>query len=125
LTQAVVTDLAAQKRIATAAAIALLAFATLTSLNLVAFFVVVPDPWTWKSLVAMAAVGFALVVGVLLWRIPTRDHAVGGALVLAASLVRIGPPSDWNGSTAALVLLTAIAAVPLAFAITRLPKDPE
>lgn len=119
------TDPAAQKRIATAAAIALMAFAALTSLNLVAFFVVVPEPWTWKSLVAMASVGFAVVVGVLLWRIPTRDHAVGGALVLLASLVRIGAPADWNGSTAALVLLTSVAAVPIVFAITRLPNDPE
>lgn len=119
------TELAAQKRIATAAAIALLAFAALTSLNLVSFFVLVPDPWTWKSLVAMASVAFALVVGVLLWRVPTRDHAIGGALVLLASLVRVGPPSDWNGSTAALVLLTAVAAVPIVFAMTRLPRDPE
>ncbi|CAN5808372.1 hypothetical protein BH09MYX1_BH09MYX1_06510 [soil metagenome] len=117
------TDPAQNQRIALAGAIALIAFAALTALALVAWFVSVEDAWTWKSLVAMSGVLFALTVAVLLWRAPTRDHAVGGLVVLAASLARVGAPADWNGNTATLFILTFAAAAPLAYAATKLPKD--
>ena len=119
------TDPARNQRIALAGAIALLAFAALTSLALVAWFVSVPDAWTWKSLVAISSVLFSIVVAVLLWRVPNRDHAIGGLIVLAASLARVGAPSEWNGNTATLFILTFAAAAPLAYAARKLPKDTE
>lgn len=118
-----VSDPAQNHRLALAGAIALIAFAGLTSLALVAWFVSVEDPWTWKSLVAISAVVFSLTVAVLLWRAPTRDHAVGGLIVLAASLARVGAPSEWNGNTATLFILTFAAAAPLAYAARKLPKE--
>ena len=118
-----VTDPAQNQRLALAGSIALIAFAALTALALVAWFLSVPDPWTWKSLVAIASVLFSLVVAVLLWRAPTRDHAVGGLIVLFASLARVGAPSEWNGNTATLFILTFAAAAPLAYAARKLPKD--
>lgn len=119
------TDPARNQRIALAGAIALLAFAALTALALVAWFVSVPDAWTWKSLVAISSVLFSIVVAILLWRVPNRDHAIGGLIVLGASLVRVGAPSDWNGNTATLFILTFAAAAPLAYAARKLPKETD
>ncbi len=118
-----VTDPAQNQRLALAGSVALIAFSALTALALVAWFISAVDPWTWKSLVAIAAVVFALTVAVLLWRAPSRDHAIGGLVVLLASLARVGPPSEWNGNTATLFILTFAAAAPLAYAARKLPKD--
>ncbi len=105
------------------AAVALAGFALATTAALIAWFATVSEPWTWKSLVAIASVLFALTVAVLVYRLPTREHAIGGAMVLGASLLRVGPPSEWNGATAALFVLTALAAGPVVYAIVKLPRE--
>jgi hypothetical protein len=91
----------------------LLAFAMLTTLALVAWFSRAEQPWGWKSAIAMLSAMLGLTTSALMWRAPSRTHAVAGIVVLGLSLVRVGPPSDWTWVSFALIAVTALMLVPL------------
>jgi len=44
-----------------------------------------------------------LTTSALVWRAPSRTHAVAGIVVMAVSLVRIGPPWEWGWVSFALL----------------------
>jgi hypothetical protein len=101
------------KRAALAASLSLLAFATLTTLALVAWFSRAEHPWSWKSIVAMLSAILGLTASALVWRAPSRVHAIAGIAVMVFSLVRVGPPWDWTWVSFALMSVTALMLVPL------------
>ncbi len=101
------------KRAALAASLSLLAFATLTTLALVAWFSRAEQPWNWKAVVALLSAMLGLTASALVWRAPSRTHAIAGIVVMALSLVRVGPPWDWTWVSFALLSVTALMLVPL------------
>jgi len=103
------------------AAIAMLVLAGLTSIGIAAYFAKTPDPWTWRSLVALATIPFSLVCAGLLYRWPTRENAGAALLVVGFSLVRIGLPDEWTTATYVIMAITALVAVPVAWAARTLP----
>jgi hypothetical protein len=103
------------------AAIAMLVLAGLTLIGLAAFFVSTADPWTWRSLVALATLPFCLLCAGLLWRAPTRENAGAALLVIGFSLARIGLPSDWTRATYVLLVITILVAAPVVWAARTLP----
>jgi hypothetical protein len=107
------------------AALSLVLFAILTGLALAAWFATVPEPWSWKAVIAVLCALLALVTAVLVWRTPTRTHALLGAGVLALSLVRVGKPDEWNWASWTLIMLTGLLIVPLVHAAIVLKPPPE
>lgn len=101
------------QRAAMAASISLLAFSMLTTLALLAWFSRAEQPWNWKAAVAMFAAMLGLTTSALLWRAPSRTHAIAGIVVMVLSLVRVGPPWDWTWVSFALLSVTALMLVPL------------
>jgi hypothetical protein len=112
-------------RTATVAALSLVLFAVLTGLALAAWFASVPEPWSWKAIIAVLCAALALISAVLVWRAPNRTHALLGAGVLALSLVRVGSPSEWNWASWTLLMLTGLLMVPLIHAAIVLKPPPE
>ena len=108
-------------KVAVYAAAAMLALAALTLVAVLAYFASAADPWTWRGLVALATIPFALLCAFLLWRTPTRENAGAALLVVAFSLARIGMPSDWTTATYVLLALTVLIAAPVAWAARMLP----
>jgi hypothetical protein len=104
------------------AAGAMVALAALTLVVVLAWFATASDPWTWRGLVAMATVPFALGTAWLVWRLPTRENAGAALLVVAFSLVRIGLPDEWTRATYVLIALTLAAGAPVAWAARTLPS---
>jgi len=101
------------KRAALAASLSLLAFATLTTLAVVAWFSRAEQPWSWRAVVAMLSAMLGLTTSALVWRAPSRVHVIAGIVVMVLSLVRIGPPWDWTWVSFALLSMTALMLVPL------------
>ncbi len=104
------------------AAMGMIALAGLTILGVSAYFVQATDPWTWRGLVAMATIPFALVCAGLLWRAPTRENAGAALLVVAFSVVRVGLPAEWTNASWILLVLTAACAAPVVWAARTLPQ---
>ena len=104
------------------AAIGMLALAGITTVGVAAYFVHTPDPWTWRGLVALATIPFALVCAGLMWRAPTRENAGAALLVVAFSAVRVGLPSEWTNASWILLVLTACCAAPVVWAARTLPS---
>ncbi len=102
------------------AAIAMLVLAGLTSVGVAAYFAQAKDPWTWRGLVALATIPFALVCSGLLWRWPTRENASAALLVVGFSLVRVGLPNEWTTATWVVIALTLAVAAPVAWAARTL-----
>jgi hypothetical protein len=98
------------------AAVALVVFASLTAVMLVAWFASVESPWTWKSAIALLSMAFGFATAALVWREPSRVHLACGFGTMAFSLLRVGSPLAWTGVTAALVALTALLALPVVLA---------
>lgn len=111
------------KRAAVLASIALLCFSALTGFALVGWFHRSELPWSWKSLLAIACAGLAVLTSALVWRSPTRMHAILGILVMLASLFRIGPPGEWTWVSFALVAVTFLLLMPLVHAAIVLGED--
>jgi hypothetical protein len=101
------------QRAALAASLSLLAFAMLTALALVAWFSRVEDPWTWKAVLALLSAMLGLATSALVWRVPTRRHALVGVVVMVLSLLRVGPPWDWTWVSFALLSVTIMMLIPL------------
>jgi hypothetical protein len=113
------------KRAAFLASIALLAFGGLTSFALVSWFFRSEVAWSWKSVLAAGCAVLAVTTSALVWRAPTRMHAIMGIAVMVFSLLRIGPPGDWTWVSFALVAITFVLLMPLVHAVIVLPNDPE
>lgn len=116
----------ASQRAALIASVALLVFSALTSLALVGWFHANPlGGWSWKSVLAVGCAVLAVTTSALVWRAPSRGHAVLGIGVMLASLLRIGPPGDWTWVSFALVAVTFILLMPLVHAAIVLRDDEE
>ena len=100
-------------RAALAASLALLAFAMLTTLALVAWFTRAEEPWSWKAVVAMVSAMLGFMTSALVWRAPSRTHVLAGILAMVLSLARIGAPWDWTWVSFALLSVTMLLLVPL------------
>jgi hypothetical protein len=103
------------------ATIAMVVLAGVTLVGVLAYFTSTKDPWTWRGLVALATVPFALLCAGLIWRAPTRENAGAALLVVAFSLVRVGFPGEWTTATYVLMGLTVVLAVPVVWAARTLP----
>lgn len=113
----------ASRRAALLASVALLCFSALTGFALVGWFHRSEFPWTWKGLLAIACAILAVTMSALLWRAPTRMHAVMGIGVMLFSLLRIGAPGDWTWVSFALVAITFVLLMPLVHAVIVLRDD--
>jgi hypothetical protein len=112
------------KRAAFLASIALLAFSALTGFALIGWFYRSEVPWSWKSVLAIGCALLGVATSALLWRTPSRLHAVMGIGVMLFSLLRVGPPHDWTWVSFALVALTFLLLMPLVHAAIVLRDDP-
>lgn len=65
----------------------------------------------------------AVTASALLWRAPSRGHAMFGVLVMLMSLLRIGAPAEWTWASFALVALTFVLLMPLVHAAIVLRED--
>jgi len=104
------------------ASLGMLALAGITAIGVVAYFVRNADPWTWRGLVALATIPFALVCAGLIYRAPTRENAGAALLVVAFSIVRVGFPGEWTNASWILLVLTAACAAPVVWAARTLPQ---
>jgi hypothetical protein len=95
---------------------ALLFFSALSAFALVGWFYRNPVPWNWKSVLAVGCAVLAVTTSALVWRSPSRGHAVLGIVVMLASLARIGPPGEWTWVSFALVAVTFVLLMPLVHA---------
>jgi hypothetical protein len=111
------------RRAALLASMALLSFSALTGLALIGWFYRSDAPWNWKSVLAVGSMVLAVTTSALVWRSPTRMHALMGIGVMLFSLMRIGPPSDWTWVSFALVAVTFILLMPLVHAAIVLRDD--
>jgi hypothetical protein len=112
------------KRAAFLASLALLFFGALTGFALVGWFYRSEAPWNWKSVLAVGCAILAVTMSALVWRVPTRLHAIMGIAVMLFSLLRIGPPGDWTWVSFALVAGTFILLMPLVHAAIVLRDEP-
>lgn len=113
----------AGRRAALIASIALLFFGALTAFALVGWFHRNDAPWSWKSLLAVGCSVLAVTTSALVWRAPTRTHAILGIVVMLASLARIGSPAEWTWVSFALVAMTFVLLMPLVHAAIVLRPD--
>ena len=113
------------KRAAFLASIALLCFSALTGFALIGWFYRSEVPWNWKSVLAVGSAVLAVTTSALVWRAPTRMHAILGISVMLFSLLRIGPPADWTWVSFALVAVTFVLLMPLVHAAIVLRDDPR
>jgi hypothetical membrane protein len=111
------------KRASLIASLALLFFSALTALALVGWFHNNPVPWSWKSVLAVGCAVLAVTTSALVWRAPSRGHAILGIVVMLASLARIGPPGEWTWVSFALVAVTFVLLMPLVHAAIVLRSD--
>src|SRR4051812_20380631 len=66
------------RRAAFLASIALLVFSALTGFALIGWFYRAEALWSWKSVLAAGCTALAVTTSALLWRTPTRMHAIMG-----------------------------------------------
>ena len=108
------------RRAAFLASIALLTFSALTGFALIGWFARAEVAWSWKSVLAIGCAVLAVTTSALVWRAPTRMHAIMGIGVMLFSLLRIGPPGDWTWVSFALVAVTFVLLMPLVHAAMTL-----
>ena len=95
----------------------------LTLIALAAWFASAEEPWGFSSFVAVLSALLGIGATALLWRQPTREHAIGGLVVMGVSLVRVGLPTNWTAYSIALITITALLAIPLVQAVIILPRS--
>ncbi len=101
---------------ASAASVALFVFATLTLFAVFFWFRRTPAPWTWKGLLAGGCAALALATSALMWSTPSREYAMLGAIIMLASLVRVGLPGDWSWTTLTVLAVTVVLSMPVVHA---------
>lgn len=106
----------ASRRAAFIASLALLFFSALTAFALVGWFRAAALPWNWKSVLAVGCAVLAVTTSAVIWRAPSRGHAVLGIVIMLASLARIGAPAEWTWVSFALVAVTFVLLMPLVHA---------
>jgi hypothetical protein len=102
---------------------ALLIFSGLTTVALIGWFYKNPAPWNWKSLLAIGCAMLGVTTSALVWRAPSRGHAVMGILTMIVSLARIGPPDEWTWASYSLVAVTLLLLLPLVNAAVAIRAD--
>jgi hypothetical protein len=102
---------------------ALLAHGALSAFALFGWISSGGRPWAWKSVVTGVCAVLSFVLSGLLWHTPTRSRAALGALVLLASLARVGPPGDWTWVSFKLVAATFVLLLPVLHATTAALDD--
>jgi hypothetical protein len=105
------------------AAAGLWAFTLLTAVALVAWFRTAPLPWTVGSVIEISTAAAAAMMSVVIWRAPTRGAVIAGALIMAASLLRLGLPSSWTVMSAVVFEVTVVAALPVVRAIVAFSEQ--
>jgi hypothetical protein len=113
----------AAQRAARNASYALLAFTVLTVLSLVAWFLRADQPWGFASFIAVLTGLLGTGATALLWRQPTREHALAGLIVMGVSILRVGLPTDWTWTSVTLLTMTVLLAIPLVQATILLPRS--
>lgn len=98
------------------ASISLLIFSAITMFGIIGWLYRAEVAMTWKSVLATGCTLLGGTTSNLMWRTPTRTHAVMGIGVMLLSLLRIGPPGDWTWVSFALVALTFVLLMPLVHA---------
>ena len=102
----------------------LFAFALLNAGALSAWFARVGEPWTYKSVVAIASTLGAVTAGAALWRAPTREWTYVGIAALVLSLFRIGTPGEWTTMSAIVFELTVLLLIPIVRAAISYQREP-
>lgn len=102
------------------ASISLLSFSAIHAVALIAFFRDADQPISWKSVLALGVTATGVVASALLWRAPTRTNAIIAAILMVASLARLGPLVEWNTMSYVVICVTALFLVPVGYAIVRL-----
>lgn len=120
---ATVSDDESLKKAVFGASLSLLVWSGLTAVALVGWFVRSEAPWGWKSLLTAGCVVLGVTTSALVWRLPSRAHAVLGVFVMVASLARIGAPSEWTWVSFTLVAATFLLLMPLVHAAIVLRDD--
>ena len=110
-------------RAARNASYALLAFTLLTVLSLVAWFMRADQPWGFASFIAVLTGLLGTGATALLWRQPTREHAMAGLIVMGVSMLRVGLPTEWTWTSVTLLTMTVLLAIPLVQAAILLPRS--
>ncbi len=98
-------------------------FSALTGAALVGWFLRAEHALHWKSVLAAGCAILGAATSALVWRVPSRMHAIMGIGVMLFSLLRIGPPADWTWVSFALVALTFVLLMPLVHAAMVLHDD--
>lgn len=111
------------RRAALHASIALLCFGALTAFALIGWFHRSEVAWNWKSILALASAVLAITTSALVWRAPSRMHALAGIGVMLSSLLRIGPPAEWTWVSLTLVAITFALLIPVVHAATVLRDE--
>jgi hypothetical protein len=111
------------QRAARNASYALLGFTLLTVLSLVAWFLRADQPWGFASFIAVLTGLLGSGATALLWRQPTREHALAGLIVMGVSILRVGLPTDWTWTSVTLLTMTVLLAIPLVQAAILLPRS--
>jgi hypothetical protein len=101
----------------------LLIFSGLTTVALIGWFYRNPAPWNWRSMVAIACAMLGVTTSALVWRAPSRGHAIMGILTMLASLARVGPPAEWTWASYSLVAITLVLLLPLVNAAVTMNGD--
>jgi len=107
-------------RPALVASISLLSFSAIHAAALIAFFRDADQPISWKSILALGITATGIVASALLWRAPTRANAIIAAILMIASLARLGPFTEWNTMSYVVIGVTALFLLPVGYAIVRL-----
>lgn len=94
------------------ASLAMLAQGTLGMIALVAW-TRTPSIVSWRVLVAFVATLAAIAASAALWLAPSRKTAWFGLSVLVFSLLRLGSPDQWTGTSWAVLAVTAVLSLPL------------
>jgi hypothetical protein len=116
-------DPKASRTAALFASFALLCFSAFTAVVLIGWLAQGDVTWSWKSVLALGSALLAVTTSALVWRAPTRSHALMGIGAMLFSLLRIGAPADWTWRSFELVLVTFVFLVPLVHAAIVLRNE--
>ena len=109
------------KRAVIGAVASLAAFSALTMIAVIAWLARAEDPWGWHFTVALLSAIAGGTVAFLSWRSPSRAVFAAGIGVMVVSLLRVGPPAQWNWTSFTLLSVTTLLILPLVHAVVVTP----